>query len=103
MKILQQVENKVIIGDNVTVKSGVKIWDGVTIEDNVFIGPNVSFTNDLYSTSFVSVSSASKRHIGGNNTHHQFFPFPSPSVINNDSYNPSLYFIPFLESNLIQN
>lgn len=41
------IENEVIMGDNVTVKSGVQLWDGVTIEDNVFIGPNVTFTNDL--------------------------------------------------------
>lgn len=42
------IENKVRIGDNVTVKCGVYLWDGVTIEDNVHLGPNVTFTNDLY-------------------------------------------------------
>ena len=42
------VENKVIIGNDVTIKSGVQIWDGITIKDKVFIGPNVVFTNDLY-------------------------------------------------------
>lgn len=42
------IENDVIIGDRVTVKSGVQIWDGVRLEDDVFIGPNVTFTNDLY-------------------------------------------------------
>jgi acetyltransferase-like isoleucine patch superfamily enzyme len=41
------IENDVIIGDRVTVKTGVQIWDGITIEDDVFIGPNVTFTNDL--------------------------------------------------------
>ena len=41
------IENDVIIGDCVTVKSGVQIWDGARIEDKVFIGPNVTFTNDL--------------------------------------------------------
>jgi acetyltransferase-like isoleucine patch superfamily enzyme len=41
------IENDVVIGDNVTVKSGVQLWDGVTVEDDVFIGPNVTFTNDL--------------------------------------------------------
>lgn len=41
------IENEVVLGDNVTVKSGVYIWDGVYIEDNVFLGPNVTFTNDL--------------------------------------------------------
>ena len=37
------IENKVQIGDNVTVKCGVYLWDGVTIEDNVHLGPNVTF------------------------------------------------------------
>ncbi|WP_312491807.1 acyltransferase [Pseudomonas cremoris] len=40
------VEGDVIIGDNVTLKSGVYLWDGTRIEDNVFIGPNATFTND---------------------------------------------------------
>lgn len=42
------IENDVIIGNNVTVKSGVQLWDGITIEDDVFIGPNATFTNDLF-------------------------------------------------------
>jgi UDP-2-acetamido-3-amino-2,3-dideoxy-glucuronate N-acetyltransferase len=42
------IENDVIIGDNVTVKSGVQLWDGLRIQDNVFIGPNVTFTNDKF-------------------------------------------------------
>lgn len=42
------IENDVVIGDNVTVKCGVRIWDGVTLEDNVFVGPNVTFTNDRH-------------------------------------------------------
>lgn len=41
------IENDVIIGNNVTVKSGVFIWDGSHIEDDVFIGPNATFTNDV--------------------------------------------------------
>jgi acetyltransferase-like isoleucine patch superfamily enzyme len=41
------IENDVIIGDYVTIKSGVQLWDGLRIEDYVFIGPNVTFTNDL--------------------------------------------------------
>ena len=41
------IENDVVIGNNVTVKSGTYIWDGTRIEDDVFIGPNVVFTNDL--------------------------------------------------------
>ena len=42
------IENDVVIGDRVTVKSGVQLWDGLRIEDDVFIGPNVTFTNDPY-------------------------------------------------------
>ena len=41
------IENDVIIGDNVTVKSGVFIWDATRIGNDVFLGPNVVFTNDL--------------------------------------------------------
>lgn len=40
------IENDVVIGDRVTIKSGVYIWDGITIEDDVFVGPCVVFTND---------------------------------------------------------
>lgn len=42
------IENDVVVGDRVTIKSGVQLWDGVRIGDDVFIGPNVSFTNDKY-------------------------------------------------------
>ncbi len=42
------VENDVVIGDRVTVKSGVQLWDGVRLEDDVFIGPNATFTNDKH-------------------------------------------------------
>ena len=42
------IENDVIIGNNVTVKSGVQLWDGLRIENDVFIGPNVTFTNDKF-------------------------------------------------------
>lgn len=42
------VENDVVLGDRVTVKSGVQLWDGIRLEDDVFVGPNVSFTNDRY-------------------------------------------------------
>lgn len=54
------IENDVMIGDNVTVKSGVQIWDGVTLEDNVFIGPNATFTNDLVPRSKVYPESFGK-------------------------------------------
>ena len=42
------VENDVVVGDRVTIKSGVQLWDGVSIESDVFIGPNVTFTNDKF-------------------------------------------------------
>ena len=40
------IENKVVVGDRVTVKCGVQLWDGITLEDDVFVGPNATFTND---------------------------------------------------------
>lgn len=40
------IENDVVIGCNVTIKSGVYLWDNIRIEDDVFIGPCVAFTND---------------------------------------------------------
>ena len=42
------IENDVVVGDRVTVKSGVQLWDGIRLDDDVFIGPNATFTNDLY-------------------------------------------------------
>lgn len=42
------VENDVVIGNRVTIKSGVQIWDGLRIEDDVFVGPNATFTNDHF-------------------------------------------------------
>ena len=42
------IENDVVIGDRVTVKSGVQLWDGLRVGDDVFIGPNVSFANDRF-------------------------------------------------------
>lgn len=40
------IENDVVVGDRVTVKSGVDIWDSTVIEDDVFIGPGATFTNN---------------------------------------------------------
>ncbi len=40
------IEGGVVIGDRVTLKSGVFLWDGVYVEDDVFIGPQATFTND---------------------------------------------------------
>lgn len=42
------IENDVILGDRVTVKSGVQLWDGLRVANDVFIGPNVTFTNDKF-------------------------------------------------------
>lgn len=42
------VENDVVVGDRVTIKSGVQLLDGVRLEDDVYVGPNVTFTNDPF-------------------------------------------------------
>lgn len=42
------IENDVVIGDRVDIKSGVKLLDGMRIEDDVFIGPNATFANDHF-------------------------------------------------------
>jgi acetyltransferase-like isoleucine patch superfamily enzyme/dTDP-4-dehydrorhamnose 3,5-epimerase-like enzyme len=42
------IENDVIIGNRVTIKSGVQLWDGIALDDDVFIGPNATFTNDSF-------------------------------------------------------
>ncbi|MBA3880451.1 MAG: dTDP-6-deoxy-3,4-keto-hexulose isomerase [Sphingobium sp.] len=42
------IENDVVVGDRVTIKSGVQLWDGLEVGDDVFIGPNATFTNDRH-------------------------------------------------------
>jgi acetyltransferase-like isoleucine patch superfamily enzyme len=42
------IENDVVLGDEVTVKSGVQLWDGVRLGNRVFVGPNATFTNDPF-------------------------------------------------------
>jgi UDP-2-acetamido-3-amino-2,3-dideoxy-glucuronate N-acetyltransferase len=42
------IENDVLVGNRVTIKSGVQLWDGLIVDDDVFIGPNVTFTNDRF-------------------------------------------------------
>lgn len=42
------VEGGAIVGDRVTLKSGVYVWDNVILEDDVFCGPNATFTNDKF-------------------------------------------------------
>lgn len=68
------IENDVVLGNNVTVKSGVQLWDGMRIEDDVFIGPNATFTNDLiprskkYPETFKSILIEKGASIGANCT-----------------------------------
>lgn len=40
------VEGGAVVGDRVTLKSGVYVWSGIHLEDDVFCGPNATFTND---------------------------------------------------------
>ena len=42
------IENDVVVGDDVTIKSGVQLWDGLRVGNKVFIGPNATFTNDIF-------------------------------------------------------
>lgn len=58
------IESDVVVGNNVTVKSGVQLWDGLRIEDDVFIGPNVTFTNDAFPRSKVYPASFSPTLVG---------------------------------------
>lgn len=68
------IENDVVLGDNVTVKSGVYIWDGTTIGNNVFIGPCATFTNDkmprskVYPDTFSRITIEDHASIGANAT-----------------------------------
>ncbi len=57
------IENEVIIGDRVTIKSGVQLWDGLRVDDDVFIGPNVTFTNDKFPRSKIRPSKFLETHI----------------------------------------
>ena len=40
------IENDVVIGNNVTVKTGTNLWDAIRVEDDVFLGPNVVFATE---------------------------------------------------------
>lgn len=68
------IENDVVIGDRVTVKSGVQLWDGLRVGNDVFIGPNVTFSNDLYPKSkkpphvFLKTEIGNGASIGANST-----------------------------------
>lgn len=68
------IESDVVIGDNVTIKSGVYVWDGTRIEDNVFLGPNATLTNDMmprskqYPEAFSGITLRKGCSIGANAT-----------------------------------
>jgi UDP-2-acetamido-3-amino-2,3-dideoxy-glucuronate N-acetyltransferase len=68
------IENDVVIGDDVTIKSGVQLWDGSRIGHRVFIGPNAAFTNDRfprskkYPDAFVNTVIEEGASIGANAT-----------------------------------
>lgn len=68
------VEGDVVVGNRVTVKSGVFLWDGTRIEDDVFIGPNATFTNDPlprsknYPQAFSGITVKKGASIGANAT-----------------------------------
>lgn len=68
------IEGDVVIGNNVTVKSGVFVWDGTRIEDDVFLGPNATLTNDplprskVYPDSFSGITIRRGASVGANAT-----------------------------------
>ncbi|MCS4249282.1 acyltransferase [Pseudomonas sp. BIGb0164] len=68
------IESDVVIGNNVTIKSGVFLWDGTRIEDDVFLGPNATFTNDpmprskVYPETFTGITIMQGASIGANAT-----------------------------------
>lgn len=65
------IENDVVVGDRVTLKSGVQLWDGIRVGNDVFIGPNVTFTNDkfprskVYPDKFLQTRIENNASIGG--------------------------------------
>ncbi|HET7697878.1 MAG TPA: WxcM-like domain-containing protein [Vicinamibacterales bacterium] len=58
------IENDVVVGDRVTVKSGVQLWDGLRVADEVFIGPNATFSNDKYPRSKRYQARVLQTHLG---------------------------------------
>jgi UDP-2-acetamido-3-amino-2,3-dideoxy-glucuronate N-acetyltransferase len=68
------IEGRAVIGNDVTVKSGVYIWDGITLENSVFVGPCVTFTNDRqprskqYPDEFLKTLVKTESSIGANAT-----------------------------------
>lgn len=68
------IENDVVVGDRVTIKSGVQLWDGVRLDDDVFVGPNATFSNDKFPRSrkrplaFAVTTVQARASIGANAT-----------------------------------
>ncbi len=68
------IEGDVVVGDRVTIKSGVQRWNGVRLGNDVFVGPNATFTNDLFPRSkmrpdaFVETTVEEGASIGANAT-----------------------------------
>lgn len=58
------IENDVVVGDRVTVKSGVQLWDGLRVADDVFIGPNATFSNDKFPRSKQYQRELLETHVG---------------------------------------
>lgn len=58
------VEGGAVLGDRVTLKSGVYVWDGITLEDDVFCGPNATFTNDKHPRSKVRPAAFAITRVG---------------------------------------
>ena len=58
------IEDDVVVGDLVTVKSGVQLWNGVSLGDDVFVGPNATFSNDKYPRSKQYQTQVSRTEIG---------------------------------------
>jgi UDP-2-acetamido-3-amino-2,3-dideoxy-glucuronate N-acetyltransferase len=42
------IDNGVVVGNRVTIKSGVSLREGMVVEDDVFLGPQATFTNDRF-------------------------------------------------------
>ena len=68
------IEGDVVVGNNVTLKSGVYLWAGTVLEDDVFVGPNATFTNDrmprskVYPDRFEGITVREGASIGANAT-----------------------------------
>lgn len=57
------IENDVVVGDRVTIKSGVQLWDGLRVADDVFIGPNATFSNDKFPRSKAHQATPLQTHL----------------------------------------